>query len=332
MAKCRRCGREAEYRVSYAKLWFCRDHFIEYFEERVVDTIRRYDMAKPGDRVLVAVSGGKDSMSLLTVLVKHRDSLGLESIVGLHLNLGIDGYSEMVESIVRNYCGKLGVECIILRLRDLLGASLPEIASRARRPPCSICGLVKRYVFTATAVKTGADAVFTGHHLDDLVRYMLKDIYVGDYESLSTLKPTIRDEGLPIKARPLIAVSEKDIETYAKLAGVPYVEAKCPFKHVGDIDEAVRLFLGKLEEANPGAKLMLLSSVNKLISNYLEPGLKRETSRCRICGMPSSSDICSFCRLTKHVFNEYMGRIVQERIGSMVSREKPSQGEEGASH
>ncbi|MEL9908565.1 MAG: ATP-binding protein [Desulfurococcus sp.] len=314
MAKCRRCGREAEYRVSYAKAWFCREHFIEYFEERVVEAIRKYRMIKPGDRVVVAVSGGKDSMSLLTVLVKQAGELGIREVIGLHLNLGIDGFSEHVESVVREYCERLGVKCHVIHLRDLLELSLPELASKTRRPPCSVCGLVKRYVFTVSAMTVNASVLVTGHHLDDVVKYALKNIYVGDYRSLTSLKPVSVEEGLPVKARPLISVGERDIETYAKLSGIPYVEAKCPFKHEGDAEKAVRVFISELEESNPGAKLTLLSSISKLIHEYIEPRGSRGLTRCSICGMPSSSEVCGFCRLTKRVHGKYMGVDVASKI------------------
>lgn len=318
MAKCRRCGREAGYRVSYAKLWLCGEHFKEYVEERVVETVVRHGMTGGGGRVVVAVSGGVDSMSLLAITAKRRVEMGVEKIVGVHVNLGIEGYSDLAEAAVREYCGSLGVECTVLRLRDILGVGLPELASRAGRPPCSVCGLVKRYLITAYAVATGASAVFTGHHLDDAARYMLKDLYVGDFKSLAGLKPAVREPGLPVKAKPLITLGKKDIEAYAELAGVPHLEAPCPFKHSTGVEEAAEGFLKALEREHPGARLILLSSMLKLIEGYLEP-VERETyRRCSVCGMPSRSSVCSFCRLTERTLGEPMGGRVLRSLSQPV--------------
>ena len=319
MAKCIRCGSRATHYVSYVRGGFCREHFLEYVEERVVRTVERYKMIPRGSRVVVAVSGGKDSIVLLHALAKHRDEIGYSELVAVHINLGIRGYSEEAERVSLENCEKLGVKCIVINLREVLGVGVEELSRKARRPACSVCGLVKRYVLNAVALALGADVLATGHHLDDILVYTFKNMLSASMEELAKLTPVSPGvKGLLVtRIRPLFEVYEENTLAYVTAAGLTYLATECPLKHLGVVERESREYLERLEKQIPGFKLTVARNMLKTIAREKAP---ESPGRCELCLMPSRDRICSFCRLTEKALGKPMGEHVVKTINDIVGK------------
>ena len=319
MAKCLRCSSRASYFVSYVRGGFCREHFVEYMEERVLRTIERYRMVPRGSKVIVAVSGGKDSIMLLNVLAKRRDEVGYGELVAVHINLGIRGYSEEAERVSLENCRALGVKCVVVNLRELIGVGVEELSKLSRRPACSVCGLVKRYILNAIAIAMGADVVATGHHLDDMLVYTFKNMLSSSVEELSKLTPVSPGvKGLVAsRVRPLFEVYEENTLAYVIAAGLQHLSRECPLKHVGVVERESRGYFEKLEREIPGFKLTAIRNIMKTMAMG-----KSETTetpaRCELCGMPSRERICSFCRLTEKALGKPMGSQVVKKLEELV--------------
>jgi len=313
---CYKCGREAEVMVRYARLYLCREHYIEYIEERIMKTIERYGLLSGVKRLLIALSGGKDSLSLAYVLSRNKEKIGLTEIIGLHIDLGINGYSEESRESVEKACSELGMKCFILSLKDLLGLSLPEITRKSNRPPCSICGLIKRYIINTASIELGVDAVAMGHHMDDILLFYLRNFLLGVKSDYLKLGPVIeaKDTIVAKKLRPLYEVYEEDLSLYAKLRGIRTVGTECPFKHDDHIEKAIKEMLDKLENHAPGYKLSLLRRIT--FSEKHEALSLREVFTCKYCGSPTNNkdNICALCKLTQHVFGEPRGLYMKQKL------------------
>ncbi len=313
-AKCSKCEKPAYVRVPYAKLNLCREHFVEYFENRVLKSIEHYKMLKGVRRLLVAASGGKDSLSLAHLLAKHRERLGVELYV-FHIDLGMGAYSEASRAAVGELCERHGLKCIVLGLRELLGYGLPELVKLSKRPACSLCGMLKRYFVNLVSVELGADAAALGHHMDDILVFALKNFLTQGGAGFLKLSPVAR--GVPgvmaTRLKPLYEAYESDIYHYAVAEGVRFVEIECPFKYADPIKRAVREMLDKLEGEVPGFKVSLARRLARGA-----PAEEGEVRPCKYCGMASSSGVCAFCRLTSRVFGKPMGPEVRARVRSVV--------------
>lgn len=317
-ALCSKCGRSADTYLRYAKLNLCREHFIDYILARVEDTVKRYRMIKPRARILAAVSGGKDSSTMLLTLSKLTGKLDFE-LTALHIDLGIDGYSREARMIVEEVCRIAGVRYAIIGLEDLLGLSIPKLARGIHRPPCSICGAVKRYLLNLAGVEAGVDMVALGHHLDDLTVYILKNFLLQNLEDIRKLGPKTEgyDGFLVGRIRPLYEVYERDTALYVSFAGIPYQSVECPFHSVG-MEDRIRAFLDRMEEDSPGFKIAFARSIARSLSKYPQP--RYEIRRCSLCGMPSQSDVCSFCRMMSKVLGKPIGLELRGRVREMMSK------------
>ena len=160
--KCRVCREPAVIDLRRHNANFCHEHFVAHCEEQVRRAIRHFKMIEPGDRVVVAVSGGKDSLALWALL----GSLGYEA-EGLYLGLGIDEYSDESHEYARSFAAARGLTLHVVDLATEHGFTIPSAAAATRRAPCGACGLSKRHVFNAFALEHGFDVIATGHNLDD---------------------------------------------------------------------------------------------------------------------------------------------------------------------
>ncbi len=294
-ARCRICGGEAKIYLRYANLPVCEEHFFHFFERRVERTLRRYGMVKRGERVAVAVSGGKDSVVLLHVLSSLASRLGFE-VIAIHVDLGIGEYSRKALEVSLENCKSLGVECRVVKLEEY-GFTIGSLP-RLRRSRCSVCGVAKRYLLNRAAKEVGADRLATGHTLDDFVVEVLQAFMRGDVETLARLKPALpAREGLVSRIKPLIETPEDDIVTYAKLRDLRYLSEKCPFSR-GAVSLEIKEMVRRLEANHPGTMHQLLRTFLTRVQPRLAEGLKEvELKSCKICGEPTSRDVCQFCRL-----------------------------------
>lgn len=297
--KCRVCRGPAVVDVRRANANFCTDHFVAFCTEQVRRAIAEFDMIQPDDRVLVAVSGGKDSLAVWDLLVR----LGY-SADGLYIGLGIGDYSDVSGEHARRFAADRSLELIEVDLPTDYGYDIPTGARAARRAPCSACGTSKRHLFDAAAVDGGYDVLVTGHNLDDEAAVLFGNVLRWQTDYLARQMPVLpAGNGFPRKVKPLVRLSERDTAAYCITTGIDYLVDECPMsagnKHLGYKDA-----LNDIELASPGAKSdFYFSFLRRAAALFQEAARDGEghdpIGTCTRCGAPSGADVCAFCRLVE---------------------------------
>lgn len=274
-------------------LSLCREHFIEWFERRVQNTIKDFHMFTKEDRILVAVSGGKDSLGLWFVLNKLEYEAD-----GLHIDLGINEYSKKSREYSEEFAKKIGRKLYIVDLKSEI-ASIPEIRKKIpNKPSCSVCGTIKRYYMNRIAKEKGYNVLATGHNLDDEISVLFGNTLNWNLEYLSRQYPILlENENFFVrKVKPYCKISEKESAIYVFLTGIKYIEEECPLSK-GAISLKYKEILGNIEEQFPGTKLRFFNNFLKKLYPLLPNKKEEEIKRCKICNEPSSLDICAVCNI-----------------------------------
>ncbi|MEE9615901.1 MAG: ATP-binding protein [Anaerolineae bacterium] len=300
--KCHKCGRPAVFNMRQHKLALCEVHYPEWFVAQTQRFIEKYHMFGPDDRVLVAVSGGKDSLALWDVLLQ----LGYRAD-GLYINLGIDGYSAASREKVEQFAAQRPeTQFTIVDIEAEYGETLPEVARRVRRgrdKPCSVCGLVKRHVMNRLTRDGGYDALTTGHNLDDEVAVLFGNVLrwqTGYITRQAPVLPADR-EGLARKVKPFCRFYERETAAYALITSIDYIYDECPHA-VGATSLRYKWLLNQMEEESPGTKLQFYLGFLRARKEgfFRERAEEVELHPCSNCGQPTSAPgLCAFCRLWK---------------------------------
>lgn len=302
--KCRVCKGPAIIDLPRHNANFCSDHFLELCRRQVRKAIDDFDMLSADDRVLVAVSGGKDSLAVWDILV----DLGYQAD-GLYIGLGIGDYSDESHGYAKRFADDRGLTLHVVSLRDDYGYDIPTASRVTRRVPCSACGLSKRHLFDRAARDGGYDVVVTGHNLDDEAAVLFGNTLRWDVEYLARQLPVLPGRhGFPRKVKPLVRLSEREMAAWCVVRGIDYVVEECPMaagnRHIG-YKEA----LNAIEERSPGSKAAFYHGFVERMSPLLVGAPQADQgalSRCVRCGSPSGADadvggdvLCAFCRLVE---------------------------------
>jgi uncharacterized protein (TIGR00269 family) len=281
---------------------FCAGCFLHHCRQQVERTAHDFRMFAKGERILVAVSGGKDSLALWDLLL----DLG-HTADGLYLGLGIGEYSDESGRLARAYAASRGARLVEVDLPRDHGFDIPTGAQVAHRAPCGACGLSKRHLFDQVALEGGYDVVATGHNLDDEAAVLFGNTLRWDADYLGRQYPVLPARpGFPRKVKPLVRVSERESAAYCVIRGIDYIVDECPMA-TGNRHIRYKELLNELEAKAPGTKAAF-------VSNFFERGHPRFASAaddareglhpCAECGAPTPGDVCAFCRLRAHATAE----------------------------
>jgi len=298
--KCRRCrAPEIVIELRRHNAAFCKDCFLHHCREQVRRTIDDFEMFRPDDRVLVAVSGGKDSLGLWDIL------LDLEyQVEGLYLGLGIGEYSDESGRMTRAFAARRGASLIEVDLPADYGFDIPTAAAVTRRVPCSACGLSKRHLFNSAARDGGFDVIATGHNLDDEAAVLFGNVLRWETDYLGRQQPVLpASDGFAKKVKPLVRLGEREMAAYCVLRGIDYIVEECP-NAVGNKHLGYKEALNAIEDQSPGSK-------NAFYFGFLARGAplfagdtaasKDELTPCPTCGSPTTGERCAFCKLVSRV-------------------------------
>ncbi|MCS7107424.1 MAG: TIGR00269 family protein [Acidilobaceae archaeon] len=299
---CALCGvRKASVFQPAKRRALCKECFLEDVRSRVRAEVERWRMIEPGDRVLLALSGGKDSYVLLeSIALYHSPS----KLVGLSIVEGIPGYNREEDvAALKEVAKGYGVEIMVVRVKDFAGLSVHEMVkeARARGSPtsaCTFCGVARRRIMSSVAEELGVDKLATAHNLDDEVQTAIMNILRGDLAGLLKLHPLSKGAGVR-RVKPMRKIYEWESATYAMIRNFPFQRAECMFiSEHPTLRARLRGELYRLERESPGALLRAL----ELLDELLVPGEER-VERCSRCGSPTapSRSICRLCELLEEL-------------------------------
>jgi uncharacterized protein (TIGR00269 family) len=278
---------------------FCADHFVKFCRDQVRRAVADHHMIAPGERALVAVSGGKDSLALWDMLVE----LGYHT-AGMTIGLGIGDYSDASTAAAVAFAESRGLPLQRVDLRADYGYDIPTAAAVTRRVPCSSCGLSKRHLIDAAALDGGYDVVATGHNLDDEAAVLLGNVLHWHTEYLGRQVPVLAERpGFPRKVKPLVRLSERETAAYCVVRGIDYIVDECPMAE-GNRHLRYKQALDSIEAASPGTKHAFYFEFLAKAARHFQPqaaAAQDGLRPCAVCGSPTTTEVCAFCRLVDQV-------------------------------
>lgn len=300
--RCRSCRGSAVIEIRRHHAAFCTEHFLTMFRTQVEKAIRRHRMLAPDDRILLAVSGGKDSLALWDVL------LDLDyDVTGLYLGLGIADYSDRSHDVARAFADRRDVRLLTVDLERDHGYDIPTAGKRGSRSTCAVCGLSKRYVFNDAALEGGFDVVATGHNLDDEAATLLGNTLRWQTDAIARQSPALpAHDGLVKKVKPLHRLSELETAAYAFLRGIDYVVEECPLV-AGNTQLRYKEAMNAIEQTSPGTKAQFFLGYLDRAMPLFRSEDRAELRACEECGQPTMGRFCAFCRARAQILGERLG-------------------------
>lgn len=292
-AKCKSCSAQAEVALPSHHANFCPDCFRKFCERAVSRAMKRFPLA-PDQPLLVAVSGGKDSLAAWSLL----NDLGYTT-VGIHVDLGIDEFSAASMEAIDRFARPRDLQWIQRPLKEIFGYTIPEVKRRTRRKICSICGRLKRQLLNRLCIQEGFQALVTGHNLDDEAGRLMGNLIRHRTEFLEKMYPFLpaTHPRFPAKLKPLYRLEASELRQYCRLHGIEPVTGGCPLSR-GATSHSFQEALDFLEQRMPGTKRDFLFGY---LARKEPPTSDPALNNCRRCGEPCFGSQCSVCNLLEQI-------------------------------
>ena len=287
----------------------CKGCFCKSIEDKVRATISKYEMLQPNEKIMVAVSGGKDSLTLLHILTKIEKAFPKATLSAVTIDEGIKGYRDEALTTAAKNCQKFGVPHTIASFKEMYGYGLDEIVNTLRKKegkggltPCSFCGVLRRRALNTVAREAGADKLATAHTLDDETQTMILNILHGDTARLARVKPVlpVAHPMLVQRVKPLCEILEREVALYTYLKNIDYQGIPCPYARTA-LRNDVRTMLNRIEEKHPGTKFTIFRSIERIRPALEAATQEAKLKECKICGEPTIGEACKPCQMLQQL-------------------------------
>lgn len=306
---CTICGKnDAVYGRSYSGEKLCGRCFCKTVEDRVRKTIAKYEMLGPKDKIMVAVSGGKDSVTLLHILAKIEKIFPDVSLSAVTVDEGIRDYRDEALKIAQKNCQKLGIEHLVTSFKELYGYELDEIIEQTQKQgknslmPCSYCGVLRRKALNMMARQAGVNKLVIAHSIDDETQTMLLNIVHGDPMRIARSKPVLDlvHPNFVQRVKPLCMVPEKEVVLYAYMKNIEFQSITCPYAQTA-LRNDIRNMLTQMEYKHAGTLFTIFHSIEKV-----RPALEAATQNvklqdCQLCNEPTVGNVCRACQMLRDI-------------------------------
>jgi tRNA-5-methyluridine54 2-sulfurtransferase len=286
--KCTKCVNKA----IFISPTYCKNHFISYIENKIKSTIKKHKLIKKSDTIVVGVSGGKDSLTILYLLRKHKN------IIALCIDEGIANYRDTTIEDMKAFCTKHKITYKIVSYKKEFGLTLDEMLKKLNVKPCTICGALRRYLLNKTARELGATKMVTGHNMDDEAQAVLMNLFRHQIDILPRLGPItgmIKDKRFVPRIKPLYFLTEKETAAYSFLMDFGIKYTVCPNAaqaYRGEIGE----FLNEMEKEYPGTKENILKQFVDSLPTLRKKTKPASIHACTQCNEPCMQDMCKACQ------------------------------------
>jgi len=300
---CKNCQEKPVFiQISNVKL--CKSHFIRYFEKKVLYTIKKFNLIQKNDKIVTALSGGKDSTTILYILNELSKKTRRFTISALLIDEGIRNYRDKTKEDAISFCSQYAIPLEIITYKKELGFTLDEMLKISKQKPCSICGVFRRYLLNKGARKLKANKLATGHNLDDEAQSILMNQFRRNNETSARLGPItgiLDNKNFIRRIKPLYLLTEKETAIYAFLKNFPIQFTECPNAKQGYRND-VRNILNQMEAKYPGTKHSIVNTFLENLSNLKEHYSHQSSlSSCKKCGEPTSKEVCQACTLLEEI-------------------------------
>jgi tRNA 2-thiocytidine biosynthesis protein TtcA len=232
--------------------------------KKVTRAITEFELIEDGDRVMVGLSGGKDSWALMQILDVLRPRAPIDfTVVAVNIN---SGYADFRHDLVTNACAERGWTCRVEH--TTIGAVMDDILDDGDTP-CSLCARLRRGVLYRVAASVGATKIALGHHLDDFVETALLNLF---FQGTLKAMPArlVSDNGRHVVIRPLVYVTEAEARAYTQACGLPVIGCCCPA--CGDLSlkrQRMKRLIAELELEHPDIKNSMINALGRVVPSHL---------------------------------------------------------------
>jgi len=293
---CAKCKTNPVIKLPNSEVSLCKSCFIHYFERKVRKTIRKYKMFNKGDKIGVAISGGKDSLSLLHVLNKLFSEREI-NLIAILIDEGIHGYRDASRKTAEDYCKKNNIELYIYTFEDEFGYTLDKALKKLKVNPCTICGIFRRYLLNKYSQKLNIKKLATGHNLDDEAQSILMNEFKSNIATSARLGPVTglkKRKKFIQRIKPFYFLTEKEIMTYAYLNKLTDKFNDCPYT-VDSFRNEVRDMLNKFDNKYQATKYSIIQSFLEVLPLLKKKYKNALINSCDECGEVSSQKLCKAC-------------------------------------
>jgi uncharacterized protein (TIGR00269 family) len=318
MIMCDKCKKESKITLEYGPHNFCENHFIEFFENRIKKTIRKYELIKPKEKLLIALSGGKDS--IVTTRLIHKFYNNRNEINALIIDEGVKGYREKAIKVAKETCNELKINYNIIEFKKEFKITNDQIMpilleNKKLGGTCAFCGTLRRNIMNKYSKKLKADKLITGHNLDDETQSIVMNVFNNDFERLKRIgaKPGILEhKGFVKRIKPLYLTPEKEIIAYCLFKNIKhYSEECCPYSYTAKRNE-YREMINNFENRFPGTNYSIIKFYENLKPLLIPKKIEKEKlikklKNCKQCDEPTEKEFCKACEQVR-LLSEYKNK------------------------